>query len=232
MPDLHKVCIVEADGPPRGAIDVARALVGLGFECHAASSGDLRKLDAIRPDLVVNLVHPIADAAGVAALVELRGLAITGPSSAGLARLARAWRRHLPRLDVMTDMTVVEGLDIPVALIGNDPVTVIPAEVAGSELQTIEVPTYGPTDGSELAAMVRELRSAFDLRDFAQIDVRLTPSGHLWLVDIDPLPALAADGPLTSIVDRERWLHDALVARSVLEGWQRVELSARHEARA
>ncbi len=229
--DPPRVTIVESDGVPRGGRDVAHALAAMDVPCATLCTSQAGLLEVVDPGLIVDLVGRLDEAAALAARWETRGLPFTGPTARSLARAARAsgWRALVHGVDVMRDEAVIEGEDVPVAVIGNDPVLIMPGVAAGDELPTAELANADAPD-SELEALVRAVRAALELRDAAYLVVRTTPGGHLWLAEVDPLPSLAADAPLVLTVERERWTHEALVHRVVLEAWRRLSLSARPEA--
>lgn len=220
-----------------------RALAPLGVRPRVI---DPRAIDAWRrahPDLVFHLVGRLEQAAEVARRLQNWRIPFTGPTARGLARMAvdRDLRALVRGIDVMSGDVVVEGEDIGVALIGNDPMLVIPAPGAGHELTSVAIGEGGAVEfdlsgegalegahgagagaTAELAMLAKRLRDELELRDFAYLVVRLTPGGHLWLVELDPIPSLARDAPLSVTAQRERWEYSYLVQRIFLEAWRRT----------
>jgi hypothetical protein len=223
---LHprRVVLVESPQAPHGAHQAATVLDSLGIDCRVIEPIDRYTLQTDTPDLVMNLIHPVDEAQLLALYLEARDIPFTGPSALGLARAASDWRRLLPDLDIVAPDLTIEGEDLAVELLGDDPMLIVPGPDAGDQLSPIELdPETSDPDTDQLNALVVPIRAALDLRDFALLEARINPSGHLWLDDVDPIPSLAPEA-LFFIPGqvRESWSYAFVIERIVLETWRRV----------
>lgn len=215
------MAIVYTPGIEAGAPDAVAALERFGLAAELVPTGRPDLLDALRPELVVNLAGSLEEGAELAARLERHGVPFTGPGARGLARAAG---RHDTGDELVSGAVVVEGLDIHLALVGNDPMVVLPDAVAGGEITTFALPPPGAAADDDLCLLLGRARATLDLRDAAVAVVRVTPSGAVRLAAVHPLPSLGKAGVLAINAEREGWPYDLLVSRIIEQACRRQGL--------
>jgi len=68
-----------------------------------------------------------------------------------------------------------------------------------------------PTELKGIERVARDTFAALDCRDVSRVDLRMTPKGELYVIEVNPLPGVDA-GILGSVLDRQR-RRDRITAR-------------------
>lgn len=133
----------------------------------------------------------------------------------------------------------VEGREINVGLLGNDPVTVLPpCEIhfdAGEAIYTYEdkkglsgrsikkeAPArLGDVESRRIRELSLEAFQALGCRDAARVDFRLNDKGEPSILEVNSLPSLTATGSYVYAAEKMGLDYAALVNRLVEEAWAR-----------
>jgi D-alanine-D-alanine ligase len=139
----------------------------------------------------------------------------------------------------------IEGRELYVSVIGNRRLVVLPPRELffkapdgnGPVLATYRVKwdeqyqerwriKFGNArlDGADLARIARVCRKAcrvLQVRDFGRVDLRLTPDGHIVVLEVNPNPDLAYGDEVAEAAERAGIRYDALVARVLRHAMRR-----------
>lgn len=178
---------------------IAGALERAGHEVERVDLGGpvarvASRLEALAPELVVHAARGGAREAFFPALFAALGLPFTGSSAAAvsLARDDALTRRvltshGLPTADPPHDPRATDLACCFVAGLGDDGLLPPLALSADGRARPADLPAA--TRG-RVRSLVRRVVHALDLEDLARCDLRVSPSGELHVLAVDPLPDL------------------------------------------
>jgi D-alanine-D-alanine ligase len=134
----------------------------------------------------------------------------------------------------------IDGREVCVALLGNDPPEVLPAVELSFEDRALRLMTWddkyhrradeprklcpAPLEPGLLATVNDVARATFaacHARDYARVDIRIDPAGHPWVLEINSMASLGAGGSYVRAAHAAGYNFDRLVNRIVEHAHER-----------
>lgn len=153
-------------------------------------------------------------------------------------RIARAYRQ-----DVLVESFIEGGGEFTVCVVGNDPPEVLPVLQRAVEVSTriglhalehrgVREENWEYELEGELTPHLEEELREFTLRifrkleckDFARADFRVSASGQIWFLEINPLPTFAPDGTFAVVAELMGLPYSTFLAGVLKRGFDRLGL--------